>query len=111
MGFLSWSISGGLVGFFASLVKGKVVDIGRPANIIVGIIGGIVGGLLMNLMLHTASVIASNIPSIFFAALIALIVVACVRTIKSNAFRKQKAQEQAEKEAAIREAEMRGTNI
>ncbi len=49
MGIISWIFFGGIAGWIASIITGKNRQMGKIANIIVGVIGASIGGFLGNL--------------------------------------------------------------
>jgi uncharacterized membrane protein YeaQ/YmgE (transglycosylase-associated protein family) len=50
MGFLSWIVFGGLVGWIASKIMGTDAEQGIFRNIVVGIVGALLGGFLWGLI-------------------------------------------------------------
>lgn len=50
MGFISWLIFGGLVGWIASKIMGTDARQGIFLNIVIGIVGALLGGFLWGLM-------------------------------------------------------------
>lgn len=50
MGILMWILFGALVGWIASIIKGKNAQMGAFANIGVGIVGAILGGFIVSLL-------------------------------------------------------------
>lgn len=50
MGFISWLIFGGLVGWIASKIMGTDAQQGIFLNIVIGIVGAVLGGFLWGLI-------------------------------------------------------------
>ena len=52
MGFISWLIFGGLVGWIAGKIMSTEAEQGIFRNIVVGIVGALLGGFLWGLIAH-----------------------------------------------------------
>ncbi|MEK7227829.1 MAG: GlsB/YeaQ/YmgE family stress response membrane protein [Patescibacteria group bacterium] len=81
MGILVWIIFGALTGWIASMIMRT--EGGLVSSIVLGIVGAIIGGVVMRL-LGQGGVGGFNLYSILVAVLGACILIAVVRSIRSN---------------------------
>src|ERR671937_356678 len=60
MGFITWLIVGGLLGWIASIIMGRNDQMGIILNIVVGIVGAFLGGLLLAPLFGTGTINAGD---------------------------------------------------
>jgi uncharacterized membrane protein YeaQ/YmgE (transglycosylase-associated protein family) len=56
MGFISWLIVGGILGWIASIIMGRNDQMGIILNIVVGIVGAFLGGLILSPLFGTGTI-------------------------------------------------------
>jgi uncharacterized membrane protein YeaQ/YmgE (transglycosylase-associated protein family) len=86
MGFISWLIVGGIVGWLASLIMRTDAQQGIILNIIVGIIGAVIAGLIFG----GGNINSSNpldLTNILWSLLGAVILLAIVNLIRRGTVR------------------------
>ncbi len=85
IGFILWIVIGGIIGWLASIVMRTDGQQGLFLNIIVGIVGAFLSGLLFNRDGLNNGVI--NVPSLLWAFLGAVILLAIVNLIRRGSVR------------------------
>jgi uncharacterized membrane protein YeaQ/YmgE (transglycosylase-associated protein family) len=60
MGFISWLIVGGILGWIASIIMGRNDQMGIILNIVVGIVGAFLGGLILAPLFGTGTINAGD---------------------------------------------------
>ena len=89
MNFLLWLITGGIIGWLASLLMRTDAQQGILLNIVVGIVGAFLGGLLFSPMIGTSTINQSNFswPALFVSFLGAVVLLGIVNLFRRNAVR------------------------
>lgn len=86
MGFLSWTVMGGLAGWIASMIMKKNRSMGLIANIVVGIIGATIGGFVMN-FIDKQGITGFDFKSFLIAVLGSVILLAIVNLLTKGKLR------------------------
>jgi len=89
MNFLLWLITGGIIGWLASLLMRTNAQQGILLNIVVGIVGAFLGGFLFSPMFGTSTINQSNFswPALFISFLGAVVLLGIVNLFRRNAVR------------------------
>ena len=89
MGIILWLISGGVIGWLASIVMRTDGSQGIVLNVVVGIVGAMLGGFLLGPLLGAPSINSGviSIGSLLVSFLGAVILLAIVNLISRNRVR------------------------
>jgi uncharacterized membrane protein YeaQ/YmgE (transglycosylase-associated protein family) len=74
MGLIIWLITGGIIGWLASLIMRTDAQQGVLLNIVVGIVGAFIGGILLGGSINSAITLNSFLVSLVGAILLLAVV-------------------------------------
>src|SRR5262245_47132250 len=89
MNFILWLIVGGILGWLASLIRGKDAQQGVFLNILVGVIGALLAGFLLTPLFGVGTINQNNfsLPALFVSLLGAIILLAIVNLFRRGTVR------------------------
>lgn len=89
MGFISWIVIGGLIGWIASKIMNTDAQQGIVLNVVVGIIGAVIGGWLITPLIGVGTINqdAFSVPAMLVSLLGAAILLAIVNLVRRGSIR------------------------
>lgn len=89
MGFISWIVIGGLIGWIASKIMNTDAQQGIVLNVVVGIIGAVIGGWLISPLIGVGTINqdAFSVPAMLVSLLGAAILLAIVNLVRRGSIR------------------------
>lgn len=83
MGFISWIIVGGLIGWVASIIMSTNAQQGMFLNIVVGIVGALLGGWLLAPYVGSGTINANDfsVTSLLVSLVGAIVLLAIVKLL------------------------------
>jgi uncharacterized membrane protein YeaQ/YmgE (transglycosylase-associated protein family) len=89
MNFIIWIVTGGLIGWVASMVMGTDGRQGILLNVVVGIVGAFLGGWLLGGLFGSSTINQGNfsVSGLVVSLLGAIVLLAIVRLVRGTATR------------------------
>lgn len=89
MNFIIWIVTGGLIGWVASMVMGTDGRQGILLNVVVGIVGAFLGGWLLGGLFGSSTINQGNfsVSGLVVSLLGAIFLLAIVRLVRGTAMR------------------------
>lgn len=89
MGFISWIVIGGLIGWIASKIMNTDAQQGIVLNVVVGIVGAVIGGWLITPLIGVGTINqdAFSVPAMLVSLLGAAILLAIVNLVRRGSIR------------------------
>ena len=89
MGFISWIVIGGLIGWIASKIMNTDAQQGIVLNVVVGIVGAVIGGWLITPLIGVGTINqdAFSVPAMLVSLLGAALLLAIVNLVRRGSVR------------------------
>ncbi len=89
MGFISWIVIGGLIGWIASKIMNTDAQQGIVLNVVVGIVGAVIGGWLITPLIGVGTINqdAFSVPAMLVSLLGAALLLAIVNLVRRGSIR------------------------
>ena len=89
MGFISWIVIGGLIGWIASKIMNTDAQQGIVLNVVVGIVGAVIGGWLITPLIGVGTINqdAFSVPAMLVSLLGAALLLAIVNLFRRGSVR------------------------